>query len=37
MFEAGFLGTHAPAYMDVITLYFALLPFMLGVGVFDSL
>ena len=37
MFEVGFLGTHAPLYMDVITLYFALLPFMLGVGIFYAI
>lgn len=29
MFEIGFLGTKAPLYMDVVTLYFALLPFLL--------
>ena len=29
MFEIGFLGTRAPFYMDIVTLYFALLPFLL--------
>ena len=28
LFEAGFLGTRAALYMDVVTLYFALLPFL---------
>jgi len=37
MFATGFLGTQAPLYMDVITLYFALLPFMLGVGIFYAI
>jgi len=32
MFEAGFLGTRAPLFMDIVTLIVALLPFlMLGV------
>ncbi len=30
MFEAGFLGTKAPFYMDLITIYFGLLPFLMG-------
>ncbi|MDD2789634.1 MAG: DUF420 domain-containing protein [Sulfurimonas sp.] len=34
MFETGFLGTSAPFYMDFITLYFAVLPFLMGVGIF---
>ncbi len=33
MFETGFLGTHAPFFMDVMTLYFALLPFLLAYSV----
>ncbi|MEA1918785.1 MAG: DUF420 domain-containing protein [Campylobacterota bacterium] len=33
MFETGFLGTSAPLYMDVVTLYFVLLPFLLAVGI----
>ena len=37
MFETGFLGTQAPLYMDVITLYFALLPFLLGIGIFHAI
>ena len=28
MFSAGFLGTSAPFYMDLVTLYFALLPLL---------
>lgn len=28
-FEPGFLGTRAALYLDVVTLYFALLPFLL--------
>lgn len=30
MFEAGFLGTRAPLFMDLVTIYFALLPFLVG-------
>lgn len=33
MFSQGFLGTAAPFYMDLVTLYFALLPFLLIVGI----
>lgn len=29
MFSSGFLGTSAPFYLDAITVYFALLPFLL--------
>ena len=35
MFEAGFLGTRAPLFMDIVTVIVALLPFlMLGVIMF---
>ncbi len=34
MFEAGFLGTNAPMYMDIITLYFALLPILMGGAIY---
>jgi len=34
MFENGFLGTSAPFYMDVSTLYFALLPILMATAVF---
>lgn len=30
MFETGFLGTRALWFMDLVTLWFALLPFLLG-------
>lgn len=33
MFSNGFLGTSAPFYMDLATLYFAILPFLLGIGI----
>lgn len=32
-FEPGFLGTGAALYLDVVTLYFALLPFLLGYAI----
>jgi len=32
-FEPGFLGTRAAFYMDVVTLYFALLPFLLAFSI----
>jgi putative membrane protein len=34
MFEKGFLGTDAPLYMDVATLYFSLLPLLLAGAIF---
>ncbi len=34
MFEAGFLGTRAPFFMDLVTLYFALLPFLVAISVY---
>jgi len=33
MFEAGFLGTRAPLFMDLVTIYFALLPFLVGFAI----
>ncbi|SFO98633.1 putative membrane protein [Hydrogenimonas thermophila] len=33
MFENGFLGTSAPFYMDLSTLYFALLPVLMAMAV----
>lgn len=32
MFEAGFLGTRAPFFMDFVTLIVALLPLLVGLG-----
>lgn len=32
-FEPGFLGTRAAFYMDVVTLYFALLPFLVALAI----
>ena len=29
-FSKGFLGTDAPLYMDIATIYFAILPFLLA-------
>ncbi len=33
MFESGFFGTSAPLYMDISTLLFVLLPFLLAVSI----
>jgi len=33
MFEAGFLGTRAPLFMDLVTIYFALLPVLVGYAI----
>ncbi|MCJ7766235.1 MAG: DUF420 domain-containing protein [Thiovulaceae bacterium] len=33
MFEAGFLGTRAPLFMDLVTIYFGLLPFLVGYSI----
>jgi len=32
-FEPGFLGTRAAFYMDIVTLYFAILPFLLAFSI----
>lgn len=32
-FEPGFLGTRAVFFMDLVTLYFAILPFLLGISI----
>ncbi len=37
MFEVGFLGTKAPFYMDLITLYFGMLPVLLGSAIFMAM
>jgi len=34
MFETGFLGTKAPFFMDFITVYFAVLPILVGLSIF---
>lgn len=34
MFEAGFLGTRAPLYMDLVTIFFGLLPFLVGYAIY---
>jgi putative membrane protein len=33
-FSKGFLGTNAPFYMDIATIYFAILPFLLAFSIF---
>ena len=37
MFENGFLGTSAPLYMDIITLYFGLLPLLMGYAIYMAI
>ena len=34
MFEAGFLGTKAPLFMDVVTLFFGILPVLVAASIF---
>ena len=34
MFEAGFLGTRAPFFMDMITIFFALMPFLVAASIY---
>ena len=34
MFEIGFLGTRAPLFMDVVTLFFGLIPFLVGGSIY---
>jgi putative membrane protein len=36
-FEPGFLGTKALMYMDIVTLYFAILPFLLGLSIYQAM
>lgn len=36
-FEPGFLGTRALMYMDVVTLYFAILPFLLTFSIYQAI
>lgn len=36
-FESGFLGTRALMYMDIVTLYFAILPFLLGFSIYQAI
>jgi putative membrane protein len=35
--HAGFLGTKAPMYMDLVTIYFALLPLLLGGSIYFAI
>jgi len=35
--QVGFLGTKAPMYMDLITIYFALLPFLLAFSIYFAI
>ncbi len=37
MFESGFFGTNAPMYMDIITLYFTMLPFLMGSAIYMAI
>jgi len=37
LFEQGFLGTKALMYMDIVTLYFAALPFLLAGSIFMAI
>ena len=37
MFDAGFLGTRAPFFMDMITIYFALVPFLVAFSVYFAI
>ncbi|WP_310439670.1 DUF420 domain-containing protein [Sulfuricurvum sp.] len=36
-FEPGILGTRALMYMDIVTLYFAILPFLLGFSIYQAI
>jgi len=37
MFELGFFGTRAPLFMDVVTIYFALVPFLVAISIFFAI
>lgn len=34
LFSTGFLGTSAPFYLDLVTVYFAILPFLLAFSIY---
>lgn len=36
-FKSGFLGTKALMYMDIVTIYFALLPFLLAFSIYQAI
>lgn len=35
--QVGFLGTKAPLFLDLVTIYFALLPFFLGYSIYYAI
>lgn len=37
MFEIGFLGTRAPLFMDVVTLFFMVVPFLVAYSVYMAI
>ena len=37
LFSKGFLGTASPFYLDLATVYFAILPFLLAVSIFFAI
>jgi putative membrane protein len=37
VFEKGFLGTSAPIYLDITTIYFAILPFLLAFSIYFAI
>ena len=37
MFEIGFLGTRAPFFMDMITIFFALMPFLVAFSIYFAI
>ncbi len=37
MFETGFLGTRAPLFMDMITIFFALMPFLVAISIYFAI
>lgn len=37
VFEKGFLGTTAPFYLDITTVYFATLPFLLAISIYFAI
>ena len=36
MFDVGFLGTKAPFYMDIVTLFFAFFPFLMAMAIYTA-
>ena len=37
LLEKGFLGTSAPLFLDIITIYFTILPVLFGISIYYAI